>query len=299
MKHEERLGRFLDKSVNLNQSRLDDLDSRVTAIMNCLKKDPTLGPLVKTNIRQGSWAHRTIIKPLPGDEFDADILLHLAQVREWSQNPRTYINQVYQAFRRSATYRDKVEKKNRCVRIHYANDCHVDVVPYFIRGLFENQKVIVNHDADVFERTDPEAFTSWLRRQDRRASNNLRTTIRLMKYLRDRQGAFSVPSVILTTLIGNRVSVVRAFFDGYKDLPTAFMRIICSLDSYLQQHEKMPPVTDPGSQETTFNHRWDQRRYAHFRDEINTLAAKVKAAYAEEDLARSVALWQKIFGPGF
>jgi hypothetical protein len=299
MKHEERLRRFLDKTVNLNRSRLDDLDSRVTAIMNCLKKDPTLGPLVKTHVRQGSWAHRTIIKPLPGDEFDADILLHLAQVREWSQNPRTYINQVYQAFRRSATYRDKVEKKNRCVRIHYANDCHVDVVPYLIRGLFEQQKVIVNHDAGAFERTDPEAFTAWMRRQDRRAGNNLRTTIRLMKYLRDRQDAFSVPSVILTTLIGNRVSAVRAFLDGYTDLPTTFMRLISSLDSYLQQHEKMPPITDPGRQETTFNHRWDQRRYAHFRDEINTLAAKVSAAYAEDDLARSVALWQKVFGSGF
>lgn len=39
-----------------------------------------------------------------------------------------------------------VEKKNWCVRIHYANDCHVDVVPYLVLGFFENRKVIVNHD---------------------------------------------------------------------------------------------------------------------------------------------------------
>ena len=77
------------------------------------------------------------------------------------------------------------------------------------------------------------------------------------------------------------------------------MRLICSLDSYLQQHEKMPAVADPGRPETTFNHRWDQRRYAHFRDEINKLAAKVKAAHAEKDQARSAALWQKVFGPNF
>src|SRR5882724_6260911 len=98
-----------------------------------------LGPKVKTFLRQGSWAHRTIIKPLPGDEFDADILLHLEEDREWKDNPRAYINALYQAFRRSAIYRDMVEKKNRCVRIHYANDCHVDVVPYLTRGFFENQ----------------------------------------------------------------------------------------------------------------------------------------------------------------
>jgi hypothetical protein len=39
MKHEERLQAFLSKTVNLNQCRLDDLDSRVTAIMNCLRKE--------------------------------------------------------------------------------------------------------------------------------------------------------------------------------------------------------------------------------------------------------------------
>lgn len=299
MKHDERLQAFLAKTVNLNQTRLDHLDGRVTAIMNCLRKDPTLGPLVKTHLRQGSWAHRTIIKPLPGDEFDADILLHLKEVKEWSKDPRSYINELYQAFRRSATYRNMVEKKNRCVRIHYANDCHVDVVPYLIRGFFENQKVIVNHADNTFERTDPEAFTSWMRRQDRRASNNLRKTIRLMKYLRDRQDAFSVPSIILTAMIGNQVSAWWTFWDGYKDLPTAFMRLVCSLDNYLQQHEKMPSVADPGLPQTTFNHRWDERRYAHFRDEINKLAVKVKAAHTEKDQARSAALWQRAFGPNF
>lgn len=299
MKHEKRLHAFLAKTVNLNQSRLDHLDERVTAIMSCLRKDPALGSHVKSHLRQGSWAHRTIIKPLPGDEFDADILLHLAEVREWSKNPRTYINELYQAFRRSATYRDMVEKKNRCVRIHYANDCHVDVVPYLIRGFFENQEVIVNHATNSFERTNPKGFTSWMRRRDRRASSNLRKAIRLMKYLRDRQDAFSVPSVILTTMVGNQVSAWWELWDGYKDLPTAFMRLTSSLDYYLQQHERMPHITDPGHPGTTFNHRWDERRYTHFRHEINTLAATVKAAHAEKDQARSVILWQKVFGPAF
>lgn len=299
MKHEERLTAFLNRTVNLNRSRLDDLDSRATAIMNCLRKDTTLGPLVKTHIRQGSWAHRTIIKPLPSDEFDADILLQLTQVKEWSKSPRSYINQVYRALKNSVIYRDMVEKKNRCVRIHYANDCHVDVVPYLVLGFFENRKVIVNHDTNTFERTDPEAFTTWMRRQDRRAGNHLRTTTRLMKYLRDRQDAFSVPSVILATLIGRQVSTWWVFWDGYKDLPTTFMRLISSLDNYLQQHEEMPALADPGRPDVTFNHRWDQRRYAHFRSEIHNIAAQVKAAHAETDQARSIVLWQKVFGPAF
>ena len=63
---------FLDSTVNLNQTRLDLLDQRVQAIVSCLEDDSVIGTLIENHIPQGSWAHRTIIRPLPGDEFDAD-----------------------------------------------------------------------------------------------------------------------------------------------------------------------------------------------------------------------------------
>ena len=39
-------------------------------------------------IPQGSWAHETIIQPGPNLEFDADFLLQLDEVTDWS--PRQY-----------------------------------------------------------------------------------------------------------------------------------------------------------------------------------------------------------------
>ena len=123
---------FLAGVVNLNQTRLTLLDSRVQAIVRSLERDSVIGPLLQGHIPQGSWAHRTIIRPVEGREFDADVLLTLAEVEAWSDSPKIYLQQLRAAFKRSTTYADMVRRKNRCVRIGYSGDCHVDVVPHLI-----------------------------------------------------------------------------------------------------------------------------------------------------------------------
>ncbi|NGO46384.1 nucleotidyltransferase [Streptomyces ureilyticus] len=121
---------FLKDAVNLNQTRLNQLDDRVAAIVSALRADQQIGELYQDHVPQGSWAHRTIIKPFNGHEFDADFLLHLQEVDGWS--PQEYLREVRAAFKRSSTYKTMVTKKNRCCRIVYAGDCHVDVVPYLV-----------------------------------------------------------------------------------------------------------------------------------------------------------------------
>lgn len=52
---------LLRDTVNLGQVKLDTLDTRVEAIYKALKADSEIGYLIRDKIRQGSWAHRTII----------------------------------------------------------------------------------------------------------------------------------------------------------------------------------------------------------------------------------------------
>jgi hypothetical protein len=91
MKHVARFDSLFADTVNLNQSRLDDLDDRVRATVGYLRGDEVIGGLIRGYIPQGSWAHRTIIKPLPWHEFDADILLHMDDVHRWSRGPSRYM----------------------------------------------------------------------------------------------------------------------------------------------------------------------------------------------------------------
>lgn len=300
MKHSDRFAKFLATTVNLNQSRLDDLDSRVAAIVRHLKASRALDGMITTSIPQGSWAQRTIIRPLPGDEFDADILLRLRDVRDWSQHPRKYLSAVTAAFTESGRYATLVQKKNRCVRVHYASLCHVDIVPYVIRGIYPfESKRIVNWDGDCFEPADPDRLTGWMRRQDGRAKGNLRKSIRLFKYLRDRRDDFSVPSIILTTLLGNRVNWWGELLDQYADLPSTFASLTSGLDSWLQAHNSLPTINDPSGSGASFSHRWSQRSFGRFRDHVHGLSPRVRSALGEKDSLQSAKLWQQIFGPEF
>jgi hypothetical protein len=292
---------LLKDTVNLSQFRLDMLDSRVTAIYTALKDDPELGPYVRDKIPQGSWAHRTIINPVGGKEFDADFMLLLDENPDWSASPKTYIEQVYQALDRHSTYGDMPHsRKCRCVRLIYAGSCHVDIVPYL--KLSGGRQVIVNRDNDEWEDTNPEGFTAWMREKDQTTGGNLRRVIRLMKYLRDHKNSFTgTRSVILTTLLGEQVSGVKLLFDTgyYNSTPTALVHIVNDLDAWLQARPIKPSIPDPSGSGVTFDHRWDQATYAYFRDRIHAHAGQMQDAYDEPDKDTSVAKWQAVFGDGF
>jgi hypothetical protein len=287
---------FLKETVNLNQRQLDLLDARVQSIVVEVGLDDVIGPMLEGYIPQGSWAHRTIIKPLAGREFDADFLLHLTEQAEWADHPTSYLDEVEAAFRRSPRYGDKVRRKTRCVRIVYADDCHVDVVPYLVRS--DGSQVIVCRDTDDFEATDPEGFTAWMKEKDDQANGNLRRVIRLLKYLRDYKTTFSCPSVLLTTLVGERVLALDAD-NRYPDVPTALKTLVADLDAWLQLRPTMPSIEDPSCPGTTFDHRWDADKYANFRTQIHRYAVWIATAYDEPDRDKSLTAWQTVFGPDF
>jgi Adenylyl/Guanylyl and SMODS C-terminal sensor domain/Second Messenger Oligonucleotide or Dinucleotide Synthetase domain len=288
---------FLRDTVNVTDGQVEQLDTHVRGIETFLRRSDVLGTVVVRTIPQGSWVHRTIIRPLPGKTFDADILLELVHQPDWE--PRGYINGLYSKLGDSPVYRDMVKRKNRCVRVEYAGAEHVDVVPFTVIAGIGN---ITNRDDNIFEPTDPQGFSRWMRDHDELASGNLRRVIRLLKFLRDFKERFSVKSVILTTLAGERVTATRKALspDCYSDVPMTLKTIITDLADHLARYPDRPPsVPDPSGGNRTFDHRWDQRSYPAFRESMAFYAERVTLAYDEPDLERSVALWQDIFGPEF
>ncbi len=287
---------FFENTVNLNQSRIDDLDARVDAITSFLENDGVFGPIFNDVIAQGSYAHRTIIKPVQGKEFDADVLLHVEPQAGWQ--PEDYVNNLCSSFKGSGTYKAIARPKKRCVTIDYHDDFHVDVVPYFeVAG---GNHYITNRETNALELTDPEAFNAWLLERNAITKNHLVEVIRLVKYIRDTKG-FSIKSVVLTTLLGERVSEAKVWGDAgyYADMPTTLLHVVSDLDEYLQQNPTLPWIADPSGTGENFGDRWTQEGYASFRDRLHTYAAAIAKAYAEPDAATSVELWQKIFGSGF
>lgn len=287
---------FLRDTVNLNDTRLSQLEDRVGAITRAIKGDE-LGTRIEDTHKQGSWAHRTIIRPQHGREFDADFLIQLEEQPAWE--PREYVNRVREVLDNHSTYAGKVARKARCVRVDYAGDCHVDVVPFVVRA--DGGQIIYRTD-NAFEPTNPTGFTDWYRERNKLTDGDLKRVIRLVKYLRDIKGTFSVKSVILTTLLGDRVNLLKSYGADYSDLPTTLATLMDDLAAYLELNPTMPPrVRDPSDDAglRTFDHRWDPTTYPNLVKQIRYYADKINDALAEDDRVTSMGLWRDVFGDAF
>ena len=291
---------FLEDEVNLNQTRIGTLTDRVKAIEEFLW-GASWGPQIIRFSPQGSWAHKTIIRP-PGEQgFDADDLVVVQPVTGW--RPQDYIVKLKDAFGTSGIYKDRAGLHTRCVRLEYAGDFKIDVVPCVVnRPDGTSQFEVCNRNDNRFEPTDGEAYNRWFaQRNDWVGNDSLREVTRLLKYLRDIKTTFTCKSILLTTLMGALVTEADAYNRSafFSDLPTALKTLIGRLDDYLQLRPMLHDICNPVLPQENFNRHWDQDKYSNFRDMVHKYRNWVDEAYDEPDLARSVSKWQRVFGDEF
>ncbi|MEE1750544.1 nucleotide-binding domain-containing protein [Streptomyces sp. JV184] len=104
--------------------------------------------------------------------------------------------------------------------------------------------------------------------------------------------------MILTALLGERVQVYDTG-NRYSGVPTTLVHLIEDLAAWLALNPLMPVIADPSCPQTSFNHCWDQDRYANFAKHIQSYATRMRTALDEQDKDKSVKLWQELFGDGF
>ncbi len=288
---------FLADEVDLNKTRLDTLNRSSSAVDTFLSSN--LDAYENTK-RQGSYALKTIIKPVETHEYDADMLLYMTYDK--AKEPRDYINDVYNCLRRNDTYKDKVYKRTRCVYINYAGDFHLDLVPCITQQdpfTQEEEYFICNNRENEFEVTDGIGYKEWLNEKTRITHGNLKRVTRLLKFLRDHKGNFSVKSILLTTLIGNSVNASDKEGEDFKDIPTALKTISNRINSFLQANALMPEICNPVLEGESFTRHWEQDKYNHFREMFDLYNGKINEAFEETGRDASVRKWRKLFGDNF
>lgn len=297
MKHVSLFNDFLADTVNLNKTRIDQLEDSVTAIKNFVKAS-AWEPKIREFVEQGSWAHGTIIKPLDGYPFDADLMVYVRPVSGW--DAKQYLNELYSVFANHGTYSDKVRRFSHCVTIEYAGERKIDVAPVVVERQGFITSEVCNRATNTFEQTRPKKYTAWLiERNGWTGRNSFRKVTRLLKYLRDIKTTFTCPSVLLTTLLGNQIYSGDKGSDSFSDAPTALLTLITRLDAWLQMHPSKPSVLNPTLASESFGDMWDDSQYKNFRDFIHKYASWIKEAFDEQDHEESLAKWQRIFGDQF
>ena len=291
-KNNQEFADFLRDEVNLNQGRLDRLETAVGAVNDHLKKNLTGYQKME---KQGSYALGTLIKPVDdNDEYDADIQIVMNPNSQWEA--KDYVLAINRALAGNKTYTDKLRLKTRCVTVDYAGDFHLDVVP---RVTIRGKHHVCNRIDNKFEETDGNGYRDWFNEKNRITKGNLKRVVRLLKHLRDHKNSFTAKSILLTTLAGN---TIRPSDEGTEAVSTdadTLETVLSRMNDYLQRHPNMPEIKNPVLPTENFNRHWDQRRYANFRDRVQSYAATAKRAKAEPSAEKAVKVWQELFGDSF
>lgn len=290
MQHIEEFNRFLTAEVNLNPNRRHELNRRTDAVTTFLSQN--LDGYV-TNERQGSYALDTIIKPVRGGEFDADILLFMKHVHR--KRAPDYIDDLYRCLRGNPHLADKLQKKTRCVTVKYAGDFSLDVVPCIAQG---DQRRICNIESEQLEPTDGTGYRDWFKIKTDVTNGYLKGTVRLLKYLRDHKDNFEVPSVLLTTLAGHSVHVNERG-KRFNNLPDTLQTVSKRMNAFLQAVPRRPRLRNPALRSERFDRHWDENDFRNFQEKFKAYNDRINDAHAETDPQASLRKWRRLFGEGF
>lgn len=150
-------------SIRLDETRLERMKTSFKAMTSLLASDKQFFAKYGRKIdiyAQGSASIGTTIKP-KDDDFDLDIVLHIDDDYK-EHTPAELYNNLLRVFRTSELYKNKYEAKNRCVRINYKNDFHLDVLPGFSDKKNGDTAIRVpDKQKQTWALSNPKGFTEW------------------------------------------------------------------------------------------------------------------------------------------
>src|SRR6266496_737735 len=114
----------------LDETRYKLADTHYVAVWRWLEAEGSSVALLKPIIYpQGSMALNTTVKPLMFDEYDLDFVCELMCHTWFFRHPVDALDLIEKRLRESEIYGPMVERMNRCIRLNYKHQFHMDILP--------------------------------------------------------------------------------------------------------------------------------------------------------------------------
>jgi hypothetical protein len=240
---------------------------------------------------QGSLRINTTVKPILHDEYDLDLVLELrAAACDDFPQPVNVLDLVEYRVQQHGLYCRMYERKNRCIRITYENDFHLDILPACADETRGGTCLLVpDRKANAWKPSNPIGYADWFERQASRLTVEmaerhidplprqedferkapLKLATQLFKRDRDvryRRTPEQAPiSIVLTTLAGLHYGAQRSVSHATADILSGIVGALPTGDR-LRVYNPSNPAED-------LSERWDEDRnaYALFVDGIRQL----------------------------
>lgn len=274
IEEQKQLGTILESiadELDIPDSKYKDAKNKYEAVGDWLGRDDSnLSEFQPRIFAQGSIQLGTCVKPLGRDEFDIDLVCRLLISAKVSQS-KIY-NSVGNRLKEHGHYEEILEGKNRCWRLNYAGEFHMDILPA-IPDDDRNDGSLLIPDKELknWKASNPEGYAEWFFRQmeimrrillekaevddipEHRIKTPLQKSIQLLKRHRDiafKDDLDDKPiSIIITTLAAKA-------YNNEADVFEALSNIIDQMPEQLDIVDGHYAVLNPTNEEENFADKW-------------------------------------------
>lgn len=292
-----------NENISLKQTRIKRIEDVVSALevfatndKGDEKEDGISDVLVEPIYLQGSFPINTAIRPTESEEYDVDAVLCIERndSEGKKRDAKTTLQWLARRLKANGNYTEKVDLGDRRIRIDYAGDFHLDIIPV-IPILGEESAVELPSKADGWVKTDPKGFMDWFLGRRGQGNKSLSRLTKYLKWWRSNQTPqkMKVASVILTKLIGDH------FHDNVLASDAeALVETMESLNIWLSTCPSKPQILHPTIY-TDMAERWSQEEFILFKEQFSKATDLARQAYDDEEIDKSIELWKKLFGNEF
>src|SRR4030042_7011506 len=164
--------------LQISSSQQKQAEERYAAVGKWLSDDKSILSLIDPQIYpQGSLRIGTTVKPLKECEYDLDIVCELGL--EWTRcDPIKVLDTIEARLKENSIYSPLIKRKNRCIRLDYANEFHLDILP----ACPDSQKnkgcvKVPDRNDRVWKDSNPRGYAEWFEGRSRQFETMLKAAV--------------------------------------------------------------------------------------------------------------------------
>jgi hypothetical protein len=304
------------RELQLDKTRRERMLAHYEAVKNWIESDEIFFKPYRYDVYpHGSVRILTTVKPWGQEEFDLDIVVHLKT--DWRlHTPQRIYNELKRRLSEHSTYREMIELKNRCIRLNYAGDFHMDILTGIQESITAPSRLMVpDRKLGTWASSNPRGYAEWfiaraesvkesllekaMRAEGLPADNYerkkpLQIAVQLLKRYRDMyfhdKPEYRTSSIVLTTIAGLLYEGEESIFDSLAGIVTRARRA-----SIPNQRLKL---LNPVNPQEDFTDKWDDepQYYVQFLGFIRHINEQLRHLTENYDVIAEGRIMKGLFG---
>jgi Second Messenger Oligonucleotide or Dinucleotide Synthetase domain len=307
------------EEIQLPTSRYDRAVTHYEAVSDWLDRDGSVLSRMSPSIYpQGSMKIGTTVKPLSREEHDLDFVCEVREPASNLKSPLELLNLLVLRLRQNETYASVLEVKNRCVRLAYQKEFHMDILPACLDTSAGGSCILVpDRESGRWKASNPKGFADWFEQrcqlpptadedqvleraesvpaqQATREKETLKRVVQLLKRWRDIRYQLTPEiapiSMVLTTLAADK-------YGGQRSLAGAVTEILDGVISLIEASRPRIYILNPANPQEDLSERWEERaKYDAFVEGIRELHSVWGMIFRTKGVQRLSQLLKGLFG---